>query len=172
MEWGYKWRTWYTKLYQSRRSPHSAFINFGKSKPSQSTSTFEQPTCGSERRPLCQRRWIPNTPKLAAASNAEGSNRNKKRLTAWLQINLEGTFTRKIPWLWIGQWTTRTAGREISGGKPNARSQHGRTSVLPEDLLRQRRPRTTSPSRTRTPIKIKPGGTQDVSPTQEEINFP
>ncbi len=171
MEWGYKWRTWYTELYQSRRSPHSANINFWKSKPSQSTSTFEQPTCGSEWRPLCRRRWIPNTAKFAAASNAEGSNRSKERLTAWLQINLEGTFTRKIPWLWIGQCTTRIAGCKISRGKPNARCQHGRTSVLPEDLLRQHPPQTTSPSRTRTPIKIKPVGTQDVSPSQEEINF-
>ncbi len=109
--------------------------------------------------PLCPRRWIPNTAKLAAASNAKGSNRNKERLTAWLQINLEGTFTRKIPWLWMGQYTTRTAGRKISRGEPNARSQHWQTSVLPEDLLQQRRPRTTSPSRTRMPIKIKPGGT-------------
>ncbi len=160
MEWGYKWRTWYTEPYQSRRSPLPANINFWKSQPSQSTSTFEQPTGGSKQRPLCRRRWIPNTAKLTAATKAKGSNRNnKERLTAWLQINLEGTFTRKIPWLWTGQCVTRTAYRKISRGKPNARSQHGRTSVLPEDLLRQRRPQTTSPLRTRMPIKIKPAGT-------------
>ncbi len=131
MEWGYKWRTWYTELNQSCRSPLPANINFWKSEPSQSTSTFEQPTCGSKRRPLCRRRWIPNTTEFAAASNAEGSDGNEERLKAWLQINLT---TREIPWLWIGQGATRTGGREILRGQPNARSQHRQTSVLPEDL--------------------------------------
>ncbi len=93
MEWGYKWGTWCTELHQSRRSTLQANINFWNTESSQSTSTFEQPTCRSERRYLCQRRWIPNTTKLPAAFNAEGSSGNKKRLKAWLQISLEGTFT-------------------------------------------------------------------------------
>jgi len=136
-----------------------ANINFWKSKPSQSTSTLEQPTCGSEWRSLCQGRWISNTTKFASSSNTKGSSGNPERLKAWLQINLEGTFTREILWLWSGQCATRAAGRKIPRGELNARSQHRRTSILPEDLLRQRRPPTTSPSRTRRPIKIQPGGT-------------
>jgi hypothetical protein len=40
-----------------------------------------------------------HTPKFYSIIDVEDSNGNKKRLKAWLQINLKGTFTREIPWL-------------------------------------------------------------------------
>jgi hypothetical protein len=40
-----------------------------------------------------------HTPKFYSIIDVKDSNGNKKRLKAWLQINLKGTFTREIPCL-------------------------------------------------------------------------
>jgi hypothetical protein len=39
------------------------------------------------------------TTEFAATFNIDNCNGNKKKLKAWLKINLKGTFTRDIPWL-------------------------------------------------------------------------
>jgi hypothetical protein len=85
---------------------------------------------------------------------------------------LKGTFIWKIPRLWIGHCQTRTLFSPVSRSQPNARSQHGRTSVFSENVLQLGQPRLARSSRKRTAIQILPGGTQNVSPnTQPEIKI-